>query len=895
MKHILSIILLFSFLSTSIGAQERMQQAEALFQRFKATAAFDYRYPREKVYVHFDNSGYMENDTIWYKAYVVRASSLTPTNLSRVLYTELLNADGQLIEQQILRIDSLGQANGCFALKLPVRAGFYEVRAFTREMTNWGETACFSRVLPVFAAKQKEKKDVAGGNYNTEELEIPMPQARKKPSLGEPRPYELEENTQRTLSFYPEGGWRGKGLSQQVAFSLLDGRGHAVDDTLQIFSDDGQLVAETVAEHEGMGSFRLPADVGRGYAQLKGRSRRWELPEPMADFVLHAEPSDSGITVELTANAAGEATGSLLGLAVMNRERVCFFDTLAATQQGVETFIPLRALRGGVNRIEIFDTDGRSLATRLAWCAPKPTEGRNLHMVVRQNKAEYGAFEPAVLSLELKDAQGQPVRTTVSLAVRDRSGNMVTDSDPGLQAEMLLASELRGFIAQPQAYFLRNDAAHRRMTDLLMMVQGWTANAFSVMCDADTFRLRQPIEEHLILRGALIKGVGKKREPQADCRLSLKMYSLAGGALEGVTRTDKDGKFVFQSAVDYAGPYIAQFTATDNNGKRRWNRLTLDRWFAPTPRAFCGQELDIHPYLPDTLTENPTDEPLTFEWEDTIPRRIPTVLGEAKVTSQSRYKGFTGTRYSWLGGEKAGMRHAMRFYNIEREAERAKDLGMDPGSIWDFLNQINSEYNLSYWDAWEGNSLTTDQNESEGQGQSSTSIGITPSEQKGRETAMEWKGKEIKVYVNNEPLSELKDRFPEYYTHLEADAVKSVSVVTDGVAEDALSGATTNRSKGRYSMYIYELPKFYRTHTRLKGVERRNVYGFTQPTAFYSPDYRSFDIPSSRDVRRTLLWAPSVQTDAEGRASVIFYTNSRETQRLDVTVRGVTQQGQLVE
>ena len=167
MKHILSIILLFSFLFTSTVAQERMQQAEALFQRFKAAATFDYRYPREKVYVHFDNSGYMENDTIWCKAYVVRASSLTPTNLSRVLYTELLNADGQLIEQQILRIDSLGQANGCFALKLPVRAGFYEVRAFTREMTNWGETACFSRVLPVFAAKQKEKKDVAGGNYNT--------------------------------------------------------------------------------------------------------------------------------------------------------------------------------------------------------------------------------------------------------------------------------------------------------------------------------------------------------------------------------------------------------------------------------------------------------------------------------------------------------------------------------------------------------------------------------------------------------------------------------------------------------------------------------------------------------------------------------------------------------
>ena len=28
--------------------------------------------PQEKVYLHFDNMGYFENETLWFKAYVTR-------------------------------------------------------------------------------------------------------------------------------------------------------------------------------------------------------------------------------------------------------------------------------------------------------------------------------------------------------------------------------------------------------------------------------------------------------------------------------------------------------------------------------------------------------------------------------------------------------------------------------------------------------------------------------------------------------------------------------------------------------------------------------------------------------------------------------------------------------
>ena len=43
---------------------------------------------QEKVYIHTDNQSYFVGDTLWYKAYVVRADSNRFTNMSRLLYVD---------------------------------------------------------------------------------------------------------------------------------------------------------------------------------------------------------------------------------------------------------------------------------------------------------------------------------------------------------------------------------------------------------------------------------------------------------------------------------------------------------------------------------------------------------------------------------------------------------------------------------------------------------------------------------------------------------------------------------------------------------------------------------------------------------------------------------------
>lgn len=902
MKRIIQFIIFIALLPLAATAQTN-QQTEQLFKWFKKAASFDYRYPREKVYVHFDNSAYMENDSIWYKAYVVRASSLTPTNLSRVLYVELLNADGQLMEQQTLPIDSLGQADGCFSLQLPVRAGFYEVRAFTREMVNWGEAACFSRVFPVFAAKQTSKKEVQSGDFAAEQLELPMPEPHEKTTLGNPRPYLLKEAKERRVAFYPEGGHRGFGLPQQMAFTLTDGRGNPVSDTLQVYDDQGQLLAEASAEHEGMGTVSLPAFTGQGYALIKGLKKQYDLPKDKAEYVLHADVDQEGLNIDVTATEEAISRGNLLGLAIMNRERVCYFDTLTAVQGGAHFTLPLRALRPGVNRVELYDIMGRGQASRLVWYMPSAESVPQAQLTVKQNKREYSAFEPAVLTFELKDSKGQPLSTTLSVAVRDESGNIVNDEDSGIKADLLLSSEVRGYVHNPASYFAKDDAAHRRMLDLLLMVQGWTANTFSVMCDADTFQLKQPIEDRLILRGTMYKLGGRKLKPMPNHNISMKMYSLTGGAFEGTTRTDSEGHFAFESNVDYEGKFIAQFTGTNDEGERQWSRLTIDRWFAPQPRAFRGPELNVSLYTPGTggLSLTGRKEPDTFEWKDTIPDRRVTILGEAKVTAKTKYRGFTGNRYTWLGGEKTGMRRATKYYNIEREVERYKDMGKDPGEIFSFIGILDHATTSDFVDYADMiPTVTTDGNDQQQEDNdrwrdATSNAPKFPSSQGERKSRVQYNGRDIKAYVNNESYDDLVQRMPELYGNMQAEEIKSVSIVTDGLADDALTGATSNRSKSRYRMYLYELPKFYRTHSKKKGVERRNIEGFTPLVEFYHPDYRGLDTPTDKDVRRTLTWVPSLRTDAQGRASLIFYTNARESQRLDISVRGLSKKGEMVE
>ena len=127
----LSIILL---LISNVYAESTLDRYTRMCFEFNKT------YPQEKVYLHMDNRSYFIGDTIWFKAYVMNATTLHPTQTSGVLYVELLNDFGAEMERKKLEIKN-GMCHGEFALNDNYRTGFYEIRAYTRNMLNFGENS----------------------------------------------------------------------------------------------------------------------------------------------------------------------------------------------------------------------------------------------------------------------------------------------------------------------------------------------------------------------------------------------------------------------------------------------------------------------------------------------------------------------------------------------------------------------------------------------------------------------------------------------------------------------------------------------------------------------------------------------------------------------------------
>ena len=213
-----TILLHFLFcISLSLSAQEDTVLTQ-LFEQFRKASTYNQNYPRERVYLHLDNNAYLVSDSIWYKAYVVRGSTLKATDVRRVLYVELLDESGRMMHRQTLKIDEHGSCNGCLPLQLPVRDGYYEVRAYTRAMLNWGEDAYFSRVIPVFSLQ--------GGKLHISEVD-----KQWKLAHNAKREFSFGEKDKHRLSFFPEGGHRINGHTQRIAYSLTDGEGRYSTDT----------------------------------------------------------------------------------------------------------------------------------------------------------------------------------------------------------------------------------------------------------------------------------------------------------------------------------------------------------------------------------------------------------------------------------------------------------------------------------------------------------------------------------------------------------------------------------------------------------------------------------------------------------------------------------------
>ena len=499
--------------------------------------------PQEKVFVHLDNTCYFLGDTIWYSAYTHRTDKGLPSTISRVLYVELLNQDGFLVERQLVEMKN-GHGYGNFALPDTLYAGFYELRAYTRWQLNWGITEkehtpfaeewffnktmakefyrdydkIYSRVFPVY-----DKPQEAGDFYH--DMTTRPLRRYFKSGASEPQP---------VLTFFPEGGHLVAGVPCRVAFEAATETGEALEGkTLPPPTSPltplqeargtlgrGQILDEDVATvSRGRGVFTFTPEAGQEYeftfTANDGRTATAKLPEVETDGVA-LSVERQGDEWEIQVHAVGEAGTKPLGLTIMHEGRTMLFQELTGGPSTQIHYTPLLDREGqveesGIHQATVFDADGRVWADRLFFvCKPELMQPT---LTISGLKSEYAPYSQVSLQIaapSLKSpsplGEGLGVRSAgVSLAIRDAATEDYTYDTGNILTEMLLSSEVKGFIPDAAYFFKADDEEHRTALDLLMMTQGWRRFDWHAMATPGAFALTEPAETQTqILRGEVL-------------------------------------------------------------------------------------------------------------------------------------------------------------------------------------------------------------------------------------------------------------------------------------------------------------------------------------------------------------------------------------------------------
>ena len=813
--------------------------------------------PQEKVYLHIDNTCYFVGDTIWYKAYVTRSDKGWLTDLSKIMYVELLTPDGYLVERQQLKMED-GTAHGAFTLTDSLYAGYYELRAYTRWMLNFGRyehphskytedmfyneqmakdffrdyDKLYSRVFPVF---DKPKED---GRYTKDMTVRPM-RRYYKARKGKP---EID------LRFYPEGGHLIAGTNGRVAFEINDEEGKHLEAELSIMDSRGKEITRTRTLNRGRGVFTLtdmkPNEEYKARLHYQGYDYEVKLPKVEKEgYALHVERKDSVLRMIIQGATENKEE---LGIQIQCNGVSKAVRKLSPRNNGKDTVdVYWASLPTGVNQITLFNAEGRIYADRLFFVNhhdyDKPL------ITIEGIKQEYAPFEPIELRMKLLRHQD----ADISLAIRDHATDETTYDNGTMLTEMLLASEIKGFVENPGWYFETDDSLNRQALDLLMMVQGWRRHDWKMMAGTEKTQFEFLPEKIQTLCGSVYKTYSQHvnyktslSKPEKEVKVSASF--IQNDKIVEASQTTTKGNFYMPSAV-ISENYILFLNATDTT-KSKKHRIRMRKKGFMDEQAYPEFYVKLNPFFPVFPKPYSYYQDAAFEekfaLQDSASRESFTERKLNTVTVRSKRGGLRKLDL----GKPTLVVDAYEAFNL------AADYGLIPGMFTPraFSRQIATAYigDMGMYRHYyievrlDGKQATT---------------------------RPEYKIPHVEI-LSNAQMSMSNTRMKKYRRLRHLD---KLYIYTDYVPREQGSWKYSQTNQPEVVIDYRLLPN---DGVRPTYRDRRYAAkGYSVCTEFYSPDYSKKPMPDTKDYRRTLYWTPKVKFNNKGEAVIRLYNNSKKT------------------
>ena len=856
---LLGVLLYFS----SLSAQTMQDTIIANFSLME-------RIPKEKLYLHLDKPFYGAGEKIWFKGYLVNAITHQNNAQSNFIITELINRSDSIVERKKIRRDSLGFHNA-FTLPATLPAGDYYLRGYSNWMLNEDPDFFFSRNIKIgnsidntivssieyqqeddthYTAKIKFTSNVQAVFENTTIKYLYLENGKIKnkgkkktdengwisislPDLKSPvaRRIEVEFDDpqyiyKRTfhlpvftndfdVKFFPEGGALINIPHQNVAFKAQGADGFSKEIEGFLFNSKGDTLTNFRSEHNGMGIFTMnPVNNETYYVTVRTNdsiTKRFDLPaiEPKGISIAMSHYKQE-IRYEIQKTEATEWPQKLFLLA-HTRGKLAILQPINPKR----TFGKMNdsLFTEGITHFMLIDEQGNALSERLIFVPDhKPNQWQ-----ITTDQPTYGKREKVSLQIAAKDSEGNPVEGTFSVSITDRKSIQPDSLADNILSNLLLTSDLKGYVEDPAFYFLNQDARTLRSIDYLMMTHGWRRHKMENVLRTPSLNFTNYIEKGKTISGRIMGFFGANVKKGPICVLAPKYNIIA------TTETDEKGQFIVNTSFRDSTTFLVQ---------------------ARTKKGFAGVDILMDPpQYPVATHKAPYFNGATTFMED--------------------YLMNTRDQYYMEGG--------MRVYNLKEVTVTAKRERPSSKSI--YTGGINT--------------YTVEEDRLQGYGQTAfdaasrlPSVTIT-------------NGSEIHIRNNSEPAIIVID---DIVYEDASDILKDIQV-SDMSSISLLRGADAvilgPRASGGAVVITLKDPRNLPARPA-QGIITYTPLGYSESVEFYHPTY---DTPEKKnaqrsDFRSTVYWNPELRLDAEGKATIEYYTPD-STAPEDIIIEGVDKNGKV--
>jgi hypothetical protein len=913
LKRLLCILLSFSLVVNYASAQSA--NIQAITQKLEK---FRKAFPQEKIHLHFDKTLYSIGDTIYFKAYVVNAEKNLPSAISNIIYVDLIDENNN-IQRTVRRPVTDGVAWGTIELADTLPEGNYRIRSYTNWMRNFDDTYFSDQFIAVgnalsndiitntvfkvnssanksidtavihykslrrFSLAGKEvnysiivnKKVVQKGKGKTDgegKLHIDFaavhPQKdysaelityiRPDDKTTVTRVIKLElPVAQRTIQFFPEGGQMIIGLPTRVGFKAVGSDGLGTNVSGEVTDETSSNPVTFKTGFAGMGSFQFTPQAGHSYhAHLRyedGTEENKDLPK--AEEYGYALSIDNTDSQQVRINIAAKLVTPSENVTVVAQynNRIQYSATLSLNNGNASTTVSKKKFPAGIVQFTLFDAATKPVAERLAFI--------NQNDCIRINKSLdkvlYSKREHVKMMLTVKDEKGDPVAGNFSIAVTDGSSAAVdTMNKRSILSDLLLTSDLKGYIEKPDYYF--TDINNNKIIELdnLLLTQGWRRFAWEEILANKFPAAMFAVEKNLAISG---KVLSMKGEPVAGAKVTL--LSKKGQGYIYDTLTGTDGSFTFEDLdFDDDKPFVIQAKAADNLKVQ-----VKQNDFSP-PLVSANESLPsakpisadlLEPYLAQSVQRFDNMRKNGLMQNAHVLKAV-TVTGKQLTKVQEA----VAPSYNLNGPGNADQ--ILTYLDLKNCHDLGQCLqGKLTGVIFKMVMDDEDRKNKSRNPSWHL--------------QAFSAIGM---------------GKPMLIVLDGTDLS--GSAFD--IRNIPAENIQSIEVLRSGAyvssygtrASGGVLVITTKKGDIDYDADLHSELEKKRKENNFVFI---NAKGYTPYRKFYSPDYSN---PSGSntmpDLRSTIYWQPNVLIQEDGKAEISFY-NTDIAAKCNVVIEGLSENG----